>query len=85
MPAPAEAETVRMIFQLAERGLTGSEIARRLGHKGLCRRNGKPWTQRQASAILARRAFYIEGALRYGAVRATNESLALLLPERGGG
>jgi len=32
-----------MIVELAERGQTGSEIARSLSDKGLCRRNGKTW------------------------------------------
>ena len=49
---PAEAVTVRTVFSLAERGETPSGIARLSG------RNGYPWTQRQAVAILLRRSIY---------------------------
>ena len=75
---PEEAETVRTIFELASRGETGSKIARALNDKGLGRRNGKPWTPRQAAAILVRRAFYAEGMLRYGEVHGQNDRVALL-------
>jgi len=74
----AEAETVRMIFELAERGETSSGIARALNQKGLERRNGKPWTQRQVAAILQRKMLYQDGAIRYGEVMAKNDQLALL-------
>lgn len=52
------------------------------GEKGLERRNGKPWTQRQVAAILGRSLFYGEGMLRYGEASGQNKGLALLA-ERG--
>lgn len=57
-----------MIFELTERGLASSGIARALNDKGLDRRNKKPWTQRQVAAILGRNHFYRTGVLRYGEV-----------------
>jgi len=74
----AEAETVRIIFEFAGRGETSSQIAAALNQKGLERRNGKSWTQRQVAAILSRCAFYREGVLRYGEAEGKDESLALL-------
>lgn len=76
---PAEAETVRVIFELVERGLTSSRIARTLNDKGLERWNGKPWTRRQVAAILGRSQLYREGTLRYGEACGRNESLAVLV------
>jgi site-specific DNA recombinase len=81
-PDPAEAEIVRVIFELAERNLTRSGIARVLNEKGGARRNGEPWTQRQVSAVLARKILYAEGVLRYGEVNGQNKGLALIV-ERG--
>ena len=78
-----EAEIVRMIFELADRGQTRSMITRELNEKGLTRRAGKPWAQRQVAAILGRQAFYREGVVRYGAVTGQEKSLALV--ERGPG
>ena len=77
----AEAEVVRMIFELAERGQTSSGIARALNHKGLGRRNGKSWTQRQVAAILRRRTFYCQGIIRYGEVSGQNPALGFVGPE----
>jgi site-specific DNA recombinase len=68
IPDPAEVHVVRSIFELAERGETPSKIARTLSAKGLERRNGKPWAQRQVAAILARRRIYVDGVVRYGTV-----------------
>ena len=79
---PAEAEIVRKIFELAERGESASAIARILSAKGLERRNGKSWTQRQVAAVLAHHRFYREGVLRYGEAEGQAVELALL---RGGG
>lgn len=75
---PGEAETVRMIFELAGRGETISQIAAALNQKGLERRNGKSWTQRQVSAILTRGPFYREGTLQYGETKGQNKKLALV-------
>jgi len=66
----------------AERGKTASVIAKALSEKGLERRNGKPWTQRQVAAILARERFYKDGALRYGDVTSENKNFVLLRMER---
>lgn len=75
---PDEAETVRMIFELVERGGTASSIARELNDKGLARRSGKPWTQRQVAAILERQVLYREGVIRYGEATGQNAQLGLL-------
>jgi len=82
IPEPAEAETVRSIFELAQRGETPSEIARILSAEGLSRRNGKTWTQRQVAAILARRSVYAEGMLRYGDIEGRAPKLVLLRERR---
>ena len=71
-----------MIFEQAERGDTPSAIARALNDKGLDRRNGKPWTQRQVAVILSRSQRYREGTLRYGEANGQDKRLALL-EERG--
>lgn len=73
-----EAETVRLIFELAERGQTASTIGRALNAKGLARRNGKPWTPRQVATILRRKTFYDGAIIRYGEACGQNPSLILL-------
>jgi len=73
----AEATTVKLIFELTERGDTKSTTARILETKGLRRRNGKPWTRRQVSAVVAREAFYRSGSVRYGKVTG-RQALSLL-------
>jgi len=75
---PVEASTVKRIFVLAQRGRGATTIAKALNRHGLVRRNGRPWTQRQVAAVLARAAFYRRGLIRYGPIMATNENLALL-------
>ena len=77
-PDPDEVEIVQAIFELAGRGQSGPRIARILTENGWARRNGKSWTQRQISAILARREFYRDGLLRYGDASGQNRSLALV-------
>jgi DNA invertase Pin-like site-specific DNA recombinase len=72
-----EARTVRLIFDLAQSGLSGSSIASVLNEQGGQRRNGKPWTQRQVAAVIARRALYSEGVLRYGSVESRDKGLVL--------
>lgn len=74
----AEAEIVRLIFELAERALGASGVARELNNKGVVRRNGKPWTQRQVAATLTRKGLYFQGALHYGEAHGQNKSLALV-------
>jgi site-specific DNA recombinase len=78
VPHPAETEIVRTIFQLAARGEKTSGIARALNDNGFGRRNGKPWTQRQVAAVLARDRLYKEGVLGYGEAVGQNKGLALL-------
>jgi recombinase len=81
MLEPTEAEIVRAIFELAERGETPSVIARILSAKGLERRNGEHWTARQVAAILAHASFHKDGALRYGNVTGQNRDFVLLRTE----
>lgn len=75
---PEEAVVVRAIFALAVSGLPGQAIAGTLNEKGLVRRNGKPWTRRQVSAILMKRAMYSEGRVRYGPVVGENKKLIVI-------
>jgi site-specific DNA recombinase len=70
---PIEARIVENIFALAEPRQTAMSVARTLNLAGYVRRNGKPWTQRQVAAIVARADFYRAGAIRYGAVAAVSE------------
>ena len=67
-----------LIFELAEQGKTKSAIARMLPRKGFTRRNGKVWARRQVGAVLAREAFYRQGAIRSGEANGRNQRLALL-------
>lgn len=78
---PLEAEGVRMIFEQADREESGSRIAAALNEKGMTRRNGMPWTQRQVAAILGRAHFYRDGGLRYGDVTGRNKNFVLLRTE----
>lgn len=73
-----EASVVRAVFVLEHRGESSSEIARVLSARGLRQRNGKAWTQRRVSAILAHRPLYAEGLLRYGEVEFRAAELVLL-------
>ncbi len=77
-PDEQEAALVRLIFELAARGETKSAIVKALETEGLVRRNGKPWTRRQVSAILGRKDLYREGLLRYGETSGQDRSLALV-------
>lgn len=65
-------------YDRLSRDYTCSGIARVLNGKGLGRRNGKPWTQRQVSAILQRLALYRDGVIRYGEINGQDNRLALL-------
>lgn len=73
-----EAEIVRLIFKLEREGKSRMGIARALTEKGARRRNGKPWTARQVSAILGRSKLYEEGIVRYGEVSGRDSGLILL-------
>jgi hypothetical protein len=73
---------VRRIFELAARGETKAAIAKALEAEGPVRRNGKPWTRRQVSAVLARQAFYRDGLLAYGDATGENSALRLLTPSK---
>lgn len=73
-----EAEAVLMIFDRTAHGDKSATIARVLNAKGLSRRNGKPWTPRQVSAILGRRCLYVQGTFRYGEATGSDGAAALL-------
>lgn len=73
-----EADTVRMLFALADGGASRSAVARSLNAKGLRRRNGKPWTPRQVAAVLARARLYRDGVVSYGDVRGQRDAVRLL-------
>ena len=74
----AEARMVKRIFELAELGHGAAIVASTLNDEALLRRNGQPWTRRRVAAVLARRDFYREGAIRYGPVTAVSKTFALL-------
>ena len=74
----AEVGIVRMIFELAALGRSGSAIAGVLNDQRLPRRNGKPWTQRQVAAVLSRRELYRNGALRYGEAAGQNRRFVIV-------
>ena len=74
----AEAAIVKRIFALAKLGRGAAAGARALNQERVIRRNGRPWTQRQVAAVLARNALYRDGLIRYGPVTAVAEGLALL-------
>jgi len=73
---PEEIRIVRLIFAAANSGIRNIAVA--LNQRGFTRRNGKPWTARQVSAILARRPFYYDGMIRYGEASGQNRALAVL-------
>jgi site-specific DNA recombinase len=75
----SEALVVRKIFALGELGRSAAAVARALNTDNFARRNGLPWTQRQVARILARKAFYHNGLIRYGSVTARVSSPALPL------
>lgn len=75
---PKEADMIRLIFTLSNEGLSHLRIAKTMTEKGYKRRNGKPWTARQVSAILSRRQLYEEGAVHYGQVSGRDTGLILL-------
>lgn len=73
-----EADIVRLIFSLATQGINDQQVADVLNAKGYCRRNGKPWTQRQVWRVVHRKALYAEGMVQYGKVGGRNAALILL-------
>ncbi|MCI0563174.1 MAG: recombinase family protein [Nitrososphaera sp.] len=73
-----EAEIIRLIFRLAREGNSRMGIARTLTEGGERRRNGKPWTARQVSAILGREKLYQGGIVHYGEVSGKDAGLILL-------
>ena len=78
IPDENEASIVQEIFALAAQGIRAPAIAKSLNAKGLVRRNGKPWTQRQVNAVLIGRELYQEGAIRYGAIEGRSPGLILV-------
>ncbi|MBI3825616.1 MAG: recombinase family protein [Candidatus Rokubacteria bacterium] len=79
-----EAVVVRRIFELAARGGTKSAIAKGLEADDLIRRNGKPWTRRQVSAVLHRKDLYQHGVIRYGEALASIPALIIAAPQFSG-
>lgn len=76
-----EVLAVRAIFDLADHRLGRAAIAAELNDRGLRRRNGQPWSQRQVAAIIARRGAYARGVVRYGTVEGVNGALVLVTEE----
>jgi len=74
---PTEAEAVRLILQLVDQAKPSSAIAGALNDRGLRRRNGKPWTRRQAAAVRERAGLYRTGAIRYGEAKGFSGNLVL--------
>ncbi len=77
-----EAEMVRVIFELSDRGMPRTEIASTLNTRGRRRRNGHPWSHREVAAILGRRPLYAAGIVRYGEAEGRNSGLVLMGEER---
>lgn len=73
-----EAEIVRQIYALSAQGLTEQGISDELNGCGYVRRNGKPWTQRQACRILWNYKLYQEGIFHYGEITGKNDALIIL-------
>jgi hypothetical protein len=78
VPHSIEAAIVRKIFEMHGAGSSGTEIATELNQRAFRRRNGKEWTRWQVLAIVQRKDLYGRGTVRYVAVVATNERLALI-------
>ena len=74
----AEAEVVRLVFERAALGWSGSAIATILNDRGHARRNGQRWTQRQVAAVLSRREMYRKGVFRYGEAAGQNVCLVVV-------
>jgi DNA invertase Pin-like site-specific DNA recombinase len=75
---PHEVRIIKAIFNLADQGKHGQEIADYLNNQNFRRRNGKAWTQRQVWAILDRQDLYQKGIFKYGIVIGRNEKLIIL-------
>jgi site-specific DNA recombinase len=73
-----EAEIVRRIYALAQKGYTGQAIADELNGCGDTRRNGKPWSQRQICRTLRNEKLYRQGLLHYGEISKENTSMIIL-------
>jgi site-specific DNA recombinase len=75
---PQEAEIVGTIFALHGHGESCQKIADHLNKKGLARRTGKTWTQRQVAAIIGREKIYRSGIIRYGQTEGRNKDYVIL-------
>jgi site-specific DNA recombinase len=73
-----ESEIVRIVFSFSKGENNCQEIAECLNERGFIRRNGKPWTQRQVSAILSRERLYRSGVVRYGEIEGKSEDLSII-------
>jgi DNA invertase Pin-like site-specific DNA recombinase len=74
----SEAEVVTIVFSFGKGENSSQEIAEHLNERGFVRRNGKPWTQRQVSAILSRERLYRSGVVKYGEIEGKNENLSII-------
>lgn len=74
---PGEVKIILTIFELRSQRKNGQEIADCLNRMGLSRRNGRPWTQRQAWAILSREDLYKKGVIKYGEIGGENPDLII--------
>jgi len=77
-----ETACVQLIFELSRAGRSRSSIAAMLNERAAMRRNGRPWTQRQVTAVLSRHALYVAGVLRYG--EATGQDQRLIVVAKDG-
>jgi len=75
---PLEVKIIKAIYEMANHGSKGQEIADYLNNQGFQRRNGTPWTQRQVWAILDRRDLYQKGIFKYGEVTRRDNDLIIL-------
>src|SRR3990172_7027949 len=62
----SEARIVRTIFELSGLGYSSADVAKELREAGEHQRNDAPWSSRQVRSVLARRALYESGLMRYG-------------------
>lgn len=76
----AEAEAVRLMYELACSGLDKGKIARRLNADGIKTKNGKLWTAARVGATLANPIY--KGLLRWGRYRVAQHSENGLIVKR---
>ncbi len=75
-----EARTVRLIFQLASRGMSALAIGARLNERNIPTRQAATWSHVQILRILRRRAFYQGKRYSYAGVDGPAQHPAILEP-----